>query len=556
MLKELYIENIAIIKKLSINLSDGLTIFTGETGSGKSIIIDAINLIMGSRGSKNLIRSGERSCFVSAVFRDISSELLAKLKDMNYNLSEDDDLLISREFFYDSKNTCRINGKPCNVSILKELSSYLITVHGQHENHSLFDNEKQRYLLDQYGGYKDILNEYKKEFVNYQNLKREYDNFNIDEAEKQRKIDILKFQIDEIKTSNLKPNEEEELLKTKQYINNYKVITKNLLQSISLIDGDENTDGINISFSKLENCLSKCQEIENIENIISKIQEMRYNITEISYELNSMAHDDDFNENDINEIELRLDIIYKLKRKYGSSYDEIMSFYNKISKELENIILLDENREKLKIKLDNQYNILDKLAKKISYERKNISEKFVSEIKKCLIQLDLPNVNFYIDLKTVPFNEFGIDKIDFLITTNIGEPLKPLSKIASGGEISRVMLAINNVISDNDIVDTIIFDEIDIGVSGKVAFNIGIYIKKLSKKIQVISVTHSAQIASMADKHFLISKFTEDNQTFTKASELDYEQRQFELARILGGAKITDVTLKSAKELLDFKFSG
>lgn len=551
MLRELYIENIAIIKKLSVEFHENFTIFTGETGAGKSIIIDAISLILGNRGSKTLIRTSEKSCFVSALFSNLSDELVDKLKDLNYNINKDEDLLISREFFEDSKNTCRINDRPCTVSILKELSNYLITIHGQHENKSIFDKDTQRYLIDKYANNEKLLSLYKKEFSSYQKLKNSFECFNKDEAARQRQLDILSFQINEIKKARPTLEREQELLQKKQYINNYKILNDNLRHALFIIDGNENVSGINILLNKLEKTLIACEKIDKIKDIISFIQDMKYNISDFSYEISSLISDIDFSENDINKIESELDIIYKIKKRYGNTYEEIINFYNKICIDLEQIKLSDENKESIKKQIDEKYNILSNLALKISNNRKIAAKNFIQETKKYLIELDLKNIDICVDFKNIEFTNFGMDKLEFLIKTNIGENFKPLSKIASGGEIARVMLAIKNVLSDNDFVSTVIFDEIDIGVSGNIAYNIGKNLKKLSNKKQVLSITHSAQVASFADKHLFIKKSILDSQTFTEIKDLNYEERKYELARILGGAQITDITLKSAEELLD-----
>lgn len=554
MLRELYIENIAIIKKLSIDFHENLTIFTGETGAGKSIIIDAINLIIGSRGSKSLIRTGEKSCFVSAIFQDISAELVQKLRDLNYNINQQDDLLISREFFEDSKNICRINSRPCTVSILREIADYLINIHGQYDNKSLFDINTQRYLIDKYSNNDEILDLYKTEFLSYQKLKKEFEKFNQDEATKKRQLDILEYQINEIKNSKQILEKEQELINKKQYIKNHKIIKDSLSEAILILDGNENSSGLNVLLSKLEKCLIRCENLnlDKIKNIINTVQDIKYNISDFSYELSSLISDIDFSENDINEIESQLDIIYKLKQKYGSSCEEILDFYNNICLEFEQIKMSDENKEIFKKQIDDKYNILNKLAEKISKSRKQASEKFVEETKVYLKELDLKNIDIIVDIKNTEINIFGKDRLEFLIKTNIGETFKSLSKIASGGEVARVMLAIKNVLSDNDFVGTVIFDEIDIGVSGNTAYNIGKNLKKLSDKKQVISITHSAQVASFADKHLFIKKSIFNSQTFTEIKDLNYEERKYELARILGGAQITDITLKSAQELLDF----
>ena len=552
MLKELYIENIAIIKKLSVFFDEKFTVFTGETGAGKSIIIDSINLIMGSRGSRNLIRSGEKSCFVSALFQNVCDEVKSKLKEFHYGFEEDEDLLISREFFEDSKNICRINGKPCTVSILREIGACLLTIHGQHDNQALFDSDTQRYLIDKYGNHDEILNLYRQEFLRYQELKKSFEDNALDETTKQRQIDILKFQIQEIEDVDLKEDEEQELIAQKKLISNHKLISDNISKSIEIIDGSSsNGDGLSVLISKLEKSLTKCEDINKIKELLSVVKDMRYSISDVCHELHALSSDVDFSDDDINQIESRLNEIYKLKRKYGNTYQEINSFYNHITAELEEILNFDSNQEKIKAKLDLQREVMKKIALEISSKRKAVAQKFVEEVKVYLKQLDLPNIDLKIDFKESEFGIFGCDRLEFLISANLGEDLKPLAKIASGGELSRIMLGIKTVLADQDFIDTVIFDEIDIGVSGNTAYNIGMLLKKLARSKQVVSITHSAQVAALADKHLLLKKTVTENKTFSNISNLDEKQRQQEIARILGGVKITENTLKSAQELLD-----
>ncbi len=553
MLKELYIENVAIIKQLSVCFGNHFMVFTGETGAGKSIIIDSINLILGNRGSKGLIRSGEQSCSVSALFRDVNQEVKNKLKDFGYHVDDEGNLLISREFFEDSRNICRINGKPCTVSILREIGMYLVTIHGQNDNRTLFDSNTQRYLIDKYGNHDRLLASYQKEFLVYQELKASFEKITVDELTRQRQIDILKFQIQELDEASLKPGEEQDLINRKKFITNHKVLSDNIFKSMQIIDGSDVAEGVKVLLLKLEKSLTKCDDIDKIKDMILTIKDMQYNISDVYHELCLLNDSVDFSEDDINKIESRLDVIYKIKRKYGSTYEDILNFYNQTKVELENAINIDFNKEKLREKLDKQRDLLKEIASQLSSKRKETALKFIDEVKLYLNQLDLPNMIIDLDFQNVEFNLYGSDRLEFLISANVGESMKPLAKIASGGEISRIMLGIKTVLADNDFIDTVIFDEIDTGVSGSTAYNIGVVLKKLALKKQVVSITHSAQVAALSDKHLLIKKIIRDGKTFVCVRELDKEERKHELARILGGAQITDNTLKSAQELLDVK---
>ena len=320
---------------------------------------------------------------------------------------------------------------------------------------------------------------------------------------------------------------------------------------MSLIDGDNDTQGIISLLIKLEKCLARCEKLSNVNEMLSVVKDAQYSINDVFHELNNLANNENLEDLNINEIEDRLDVWYKIKRKYGNSYDEIMDFYKRISEEFNQISMYDQNKEDLEKLLEKQYFVVKDIAEKISIKRKNVTKKFVEQVMMYLKKLNLPNVVFDVEFSKVDFNNFGNDRLEFLITTNVGESLKLLSKVASGGEIARVMLSIKSVLADNDLVDTVIFDEIDIGISGSTAYNMGSLMKKLAGAKQVVAITHSAQIASIANKHFFVSKKIEGQQTFTQIKNLDYEERKYELARILGGITITDITLKNAQELLE-----
>ena len=550
MLKNLYIENIAVIEKTTIDFSNGLNVLTGETGAGKSIVIDSINAVLGNRTSRDLIRNGSESAFVSAEFEDISPKALETLNEYGFD-TDDGTLIIQREISLNSKGKCRINGRPATVSILKAVGTYLINIHGQHESYELMSPELHINYIDKLGNLKNDIDEYAKAYQEYRALKSELDKAQFDEAERNRKIDLLQYQVNELEQADMYAGEFEELKEQRTLIENKEKIANALNEAHSILSGGEDTSGI---LEQLENA---CSSLENIveympdtQDVLKRMQSTLYELEDCTSEISGFADSADSDIGNLEEIEDRIDLIQRLSRKYGSTIEEMLDFLNKAKRELEYLERYEENREQLKENCQKAFKKAEKLAENLSQQRKQISVQFSAHVKEEMTFLDMPNVELVVSQKKCPLNNLGCDDIEILISTNVGEDPKPVAKIASGGELSRMMLAIKNVIADKDEIDTLIFDEVDTGISGSAAQKVGFKLKEVSKNRQVVCVTHLAQIAALADTHFKIQKNVSDGKTYTNVNALDHDGRRDELARIIGGVEITQATLDYAEEML------
>lgn len=551
MLKNLYIENIAVIEKTSIDFTNGLNILTGETGAGKSIIIDAINAVLGSRTSRDLIRSGSETAYVSAEFENLSEDAFKILEEQGYTSEEDGSVLIQRELSQNGKGKCRINGRPASVSVLRTIGEHLIDIHGQHASYELMSPELHITYIDKLGELEEQLTEYQGIYKKYKILKSELEKASTDESERARKIDLLQYQVDELEQANFYEGEYEELSERKRVIENKEKIANALNSAHACLDGDENSDG---ALGELENAVDALSDIFDFmpetEELSQRIQNMIYELEDCRDEIVSMYDTADSDTESIDEIEERLDLIYTLGRKYGQSITEMLDFLEKAKKELQYLLSYDENREELVRNTKKAQEKALQSARELSEKRKEVSQNFAESVKKEMTYLDMPNTELVIQQESCELNANGIDKIEILISTNPGELPKPVAKIASGGELSRMMLAIKNVLSDKDHIDTLIFDEVDTGISGSAAQKVGLKLKEVSKSRQVLCVTHLAQIAALADSHFKIEKSVSDNKTYTQVTLLDDNGRRNELARIIGGVEITKATLDYAEELL------
>ncbi len=552
MLSNLKISNIAIIKEAVIDFNNGLNVLTGETGAGKSIIIDAINAILGERTSRELIRTGSDNAEVSAFFENINDDVIAILNEYGIENEEDNTLLISRKISFDGKNICKINGSSVTVSMLKKIGQSLINVHGQMDNHNLLNEELHYTYIDSFAENNDILNEYLCDYNEYQTLKRRYDNLIVNESEKARKIDLLTYQIKEIEDACIKIGEWEELEKRKKILQNVEQLLALVNNAVEIINGNDTFSGVADMLNTASNSLVKASAYdETLNNVSDTILEMSYNIADCASELNSFLYSLDVDPNELDLIEERLDVLFRLSKKYGQNETEILDFLEKAQKELEDITFSDKLKEQLEVELNQKYELMDKSSHKLSVNRQKFGEIFIESVKNELAFLDMASISFRIVQNRKAFDETGADEIHFLISANAGEDPKPLSKIASGGELSRIMLAIKNVLSSKDNVQTLIFDEVDTGVSGRAAQKIGIKLKEVSKNRQVLCVTHLAQIAAFADNHFLISKSESENKTYTKVESLDNNGRVHELARIIGGIESSQLSLNTAAEMIE-----
>lgn len=555
MLCELFIENLAIIEKASIRFDKGFNVFTGETGAGKSIVIDAINAVLGQRTSKEIVRHGTQKASVTAMFRDLSDQALKKLSEYGYE-ADDDGLLITREISADSKSSARIMGRPVTVAILKDIGSELINIHGQHDNQVLLAVDKHIDILDKYGDFSDLLGEYHDCYRRVVSIKREMKKISVNEQEKAQKIDLLTYQIDEISSAELSAGEDEKLEEKQKKIRHQEKIVKALDEAHSLLSGGDDSGGA------VELCKISARAIEEIAEyheplaeLYGRLDGLSSELEEITFEISNAFEEFDFNPSTLNAVDDRLAEINQLKRKYGNTIEEILLFCSNAQHELEGLALSDKRLAELNQEGAKEYKKLLELAEKVTNMRAKAAKRFIASVKDELVFLDMPNVSLEVHRDKVKPNAKGQDNIEFLISTNKGEPPKPIAKIASGGELSRIMLAIKNTLADKDEIQTLIFDEIDTGVSGRAAQKIGLKLLQASKNRQIISVTHLAQIAALADHHFLIQKKSDDRNTYTSVEELSYDGRVSEVARIMSTDKITDLMLKNAEEMINSRNS-
>lgn len=547
MLKTLDIENIAVIEKTTVDFSSGLNVLTGETGAGKSIVVDSINAILGERTSRELIRYGADSAFVSAYFEDISDTVRNKLTELGFDNEGDNSLLISRKITLAGKSNCRINGKSATVSMLKEIGNLLVNIHGQHDSQALLNPDYHYKYIDMMSDDKAVYEDYKNTFKELINVRRKLKSLTNSEFDKERELELLEYQIKELEDADIKIGERDALLKKRDLISKSENITSALNMVLSAIIGNDDTDGVQSSINICNNTISSFDELKEISQILTNIND---EFEVVKDKIEKLFDKIEFDPNELELVEERLDLLYRLSNKYGSSEEEMLEFLDNAKSRLNSIVYADKELEKLNLQYDELFDKTVLKADKLSRSRKKIAAEFEKQVKSELEFLDMPKLEFVVDFNKGNLSSNGYDKIEFLISTNPGEPPKPLSKIASGGELSRIMLAFKNILSHNDSIGTLIFDEIDTGVSGRASHKIGLKLKSVSKNTQVICVTHSAQIASNADEHFLINKEVKDAKTYTSVTQLDFESRKRELARIMGGLEITDTLLDSAEELL------
>lgn len=551
MLTNLYIENIAVIEKTNIDFTNGLNILTGETGAGKSIVIDSINAVLGKRSSRGLIRSGADAAFVSATFENVSDLVQKKLASLGYS-AEDGTLILSRELSVSGKNTCRVNSRPATVSVLKDIGEYLVNIHGQNDNLELMNPSLHIVYIDALAQMGERLSAYRAVYRELKAVEEELSAANMDEAERLLRIDLLTFQIGELEDAAITVGEYDALTAEKEALRNREKIAKELMRARIALDGDDDEiDGaLRMIDDACESVIRAARYLPDLEGDSDRLSSALYELQEISRDLEQAMDDIDANPGRLEEIEERMDLLYRLRRKYGDSEEEMLAYLENSKKELKSLTDYAFNREQLAKKREELYKQAYNSAKEISDYRLTVAERFRKDVESEMAFLEMPNVRLEISREEVPLNTRGIDKLEFLISTNPGEAPKPVSKIASGGELSRMMLAIKTVLSKADFVETLIFDEIDTGISGSAAGRVGKKLKQLSADCQALCVTHQAQIAAFADNHLFISKSVRDDRTYTQVDQLDEEGRVRELARIVGGETVTDSALNHAKELL------
>lgn len=549
MLSNLQIENIAVIKSASIDFENGFNVMTGETGAGKSIVIDSLNAILGERTSRELIRSGADSASVCAEFQNVGDNVKNELEKLG--IEKDDTLIVSRKLTPDGKNVCRINGMPATVSMLKALGVQLVNIHGQLDNQSLLSPETHCSFIDKLAGSGRELNEFKELYSLYIKKKNELKSLNTDVNEKNRRLDILNYQIEEIQKADIRPGEKDELTEKLGFLRNAEKVLDLLHTAYAALNGDGEMPGAaDIAADAASKLLSAADYSSDFAETANGVNDAAMNLSAYTEELRDKIYSLDYDPNETERAEERLDVIYRLSQKYGDSEEDILAYLENAEKERDALSFSDERAEQLRAETEKAYNEALAAAKKLSKIRIEAGKKFSADVERELAFLDMPSVKFIVNDSVGELYENGIDNIEFLLSANAGEEPKPLSKIASGGELSRIMLAIKCVLSELDDIDTLIFDEIDSGVSGRAALKIAAKMKELSKTHQVICVTHLAQIAAFADEHKLISKEEKDGRTYTCIASLDYNGRKYELARIMGGLTVTQSILNSAEELL------
>ena len=551
MLSQLYIENIAVIRQATIDFQQGFHVFTGETGAGKTILISAINAVLGGRTFKEIIRTGETRATVSSLFTEIPAEICSKIEKLGYPL-EDGQLLVQREIDLLGKGQCRLDGRPATAAMLREVCSLLIDIHGQHDNQELLSAEKHLGFLDSYGAYPQEMADYAAAYEQMCDCAARLEKLQMDESYKLQRMDILQFQLKEIGEAKLTVGEEEQLVEQQKRIRNAERITESLGAIYTLLNGDGEEmcgalETLEEVFSELD---TAAKYLPDFEGYGEKLSDAYYLLEELGSRARDTLEDADFDPRQLNAIEDRLDTIYKLKKKYGGSIADILEYYEKISEEYQSLELSDELTARLQRELDEANLVLRDAAKALTARRLTAAAAFSQRVEAELAYLDMAGVKFSITRREKPYGPTGADEMEFMICTNTGEEAKPLAKIASGGELARIMLAIKNVLAEKDGIGTIIFDEVDTGVSGRAAQKIGRKLAEVARHRQVICVTHLAPVAACAAHHYRIYKTVEAGRTFTRVEELNRSQRVQELARIMVGENITESALKSAEEML------
>ncbi len=547
----MYIENIAVISQASIPLTQGLNVFTGETGAGKTVLINAINAVLGGRVSKDIIRNGEKKAVITAVFEDILPSAVEKITDLGFS-PEDGELMLSRELFVDGKSSCKVNGRPCTATILKQLANCLLDIHGQNDSRFILSTTGQIEFIDNFGDLDSELADYKKEYYALQELNEQLDNLEQDDSYRLQKIDMLKYQIEEIENAELTEDEDDELTTRREIIRNAEKITSALACIYNALHGNEEMAGVLTGISDIEDNLDVAAKyVEGMDYYNNKIVDMRCDLEELANSAESVLEDYDFNPSELDKIESRLAEITSLKKKYGETVAEILEYLDKTEQELDDLLNSDKKLEKLQKQQASQLKSCKAMAKKISDKRKVYGKDFVKRIQEELLYLDMPNIKMEVMHKVQELTANGQDSMELYISTNVGEEPKPMAKIASGGELSRVMLAIKTVLAEKDNTGTVIFDEIDTGVSGSAAHKIGQKLWQAATNMQILCVTHLAQVAAFGDNHVKIVKEIKDNKTFTKLETLNPDLRIQEIARISVGDNITESALKSAEEMLE-----
>ncbi len=547
MLSLLHIENIAVIERADISFDQGFNVLTGETGAGKSIVIDAISAILGERAYRDMIRTGTNKASVRAIFTNVPQ--LAWFADNG--VEYDPETVIQREIHLDGKNICRVNGSLVSVSILRKLGMQLINIHGQHDSATLFDEDNHLTFLDAFGDNEQLRSAYTEKYEAVAKLRREINKMTMDEGEKLRRMETLRYQIAEIEKADLEAGEDEALEERRKILQNAEKLSNGMDTAVECLYGGEESDGAAGLLAQAEYALARLVKFsDSFAAMHDRVADLMYQVQDVAEEVRDARDDLSYSADELEQIESRLDVIHKLRRKYGVTCEDILNYLDKAKKELDDIEFADDHLERLKKKLKKAekeaWDAARELRKNRQETAKSMSERILTE----LAQLDMPRVQFACQFMETDLSANGADAVAFYMSANAGEALKPMSKVASGGELARIMLAMKNVLAEKDQVNTLIFDEVDTGVSGRAAQKVAEKLRSVAEHKQVLCVTHLPQLAALAHTHLLIAKSERDGRTYTTVTPLDVEGRKKELARIIGGTNITETTLKSAEEML------
>ncbi len=546
MLDLLHIENIAIIEQADISFRPGFNVLTGETGAGKSIVIDALSAVLGQRASRELIRTGADHAFVSAVFSGIPQGLGADL-----GVADAEEWLLQREIYVDGKNVCRLNGRPMTVTQLRTLGSRLLNIHGQHDGQQLLDEAQHILYLDQYGRYMPLQIAYQEKYSTLQRIENQISALQMDEAEKARRIDTLQFQIQDLERANLQSGEEEELLERRNLLRNSEKIISAVQGADYCLNGDDQREGALSLLRQAQEQLSTVRGLgDSFAQLTERINAVYSELYDIAYTVQDKKDELDFAPGELDTVELRCDQLYRLKKKYGATVEDMMAYLEKCRQELDQIAFADDTLAQLQKHREKVLKEALAAARELSQQRKAAAQSLEKQILTELQELNMGSIRFQVAFVEKKLDATGMDEVRFLMSANVGEELRPIQKIASGGELARIMLAMKNVFSQQEKLGTMVFDEVDTGVSGRAAQKVAEKMAKISRQKQVLCVTHLPQLAAMADTHFSVEKGVSGGRTFTRVQELTRQQRREELARLTGSGQTSQTMIDSAEELL------
>ena len=552
MLSLLHIENIALIQSADIRFEPGYNVLTGETGAGKSIVIDSIGAVLGERTSRELIRTGAKSALVTAVFTQVPP--LPWLEENGIAL-HDGEVLLQREIQGDGRNVCRIDGRLVTVAQLRELGRQLLNIHGQHDGQQLLDPASHLGYLDRCGGHTELLENYRTAYQAWNGLRKQIAALEMDEAERSRRVDTLNFQIRELERAQLRAGEDEELDQRRTLLRSAGKLMDALQAAEYALCGDDEGGGVCSLLADAEGELDSVSQFSTpLEELSRQVSELRSAADDAADTLRDLTREMEFSPGELDEVESRLDVLYRLKKKYRATVEEMLQYLDRCRRELDEIQYADDTIARLTKELDKARREADRAAQALSQQRRKAAEKLEKRVQEELRQLDMPKVRFQVEFAPIDnqwgLDETGMDQVQFLMSANVGEALKPIQKVASGGELARIMLALKNVLAQDDEIGTLVFDEVDTGVSGRAAQKVAEKMAQVARHKQVLCVTHLPQLAAMADTHFSVSKGEREGRTYTNLERLDRKQRREELARLIGGAAVTPALLESAEELL------